>query len=608
MPADDCSVAAPAARGMVNVALPGISRRKMASTWLGIFTALALLSSCASYKPTIPPSEAHISKDTVELTPKDEAIPPLVTVSDYIPRPKPQVKLPTYSVVVNEVPVKELLFALARDTKQNIDVHPSVQGVVSLNAIDETFPAILERISNQVSIRYETKGKTILVVPDTQYFKTYLIDYVNVNRNSTGSLGVRGDITTATAGDNQGGGDSGSSSTTIGSQSDVDFWNVLRANLESILSVTNALAATADQKAARAQAEQQAKKDRIAQAEAVASAGPNAAGLFDTAFGPSQAARIDTKDKVVINEVAGSITVLGTEKQQQLVQRYLDGITTSTQRQVLIEATIAEVQLSNEYQAGVDWSRVAGGTGFSFDQELLAGNLSAAPRMLIGYANPTSAVGNISASIALLQQFGNTRVLSSPKIMALNNQPAMLKVIDNVVYFEVEVETINNVNAPVTQTFDTSVRTVPVGLVMSVMPQISEDGMVSMTIRPTISRVVRFVNDPNPALAAANVTNPVPEIQTREMESMLQVGSGQKTVVLGGLMQDNVRRDRDQVPFVGDLPNVGDVFAYRDEEVTKNELIVFLKVTVISNPTLDSDELRFFQRLLPTIDPTGENP
>jgi MSHA type pilus biogenesis protein MshL len=603
-------MAAPASQELRNTAAQSVPCRGLTFTSLGVFAALALLASCATYKPTIPPSDAHISRDTVALTPETEKILPPVTVSDYLPRPKPQVKLPTYSVVVNEVPVKELLFALARDTKQNIDVHPGVRGVVSLNAIDETFPAILERISYQVNIRYEIKGKTILVVPDTQYFKTYRIDYVNVDRNSAGSLGVKGDITTATVGDSQGGqagGDTGGSSTTIGSKSQVDFWNVLQANLESILSATNALAATADEKAARAEAEQKARQERIAQAEAVAGAGDNAAGLFDTAFGPAQVADINSKDRVIINAVAGSVTVLGTEKQQHLVQRYLDGITSSTQRQVLIEATIAEVQLSNEYQAGVDWSRIAGGTGFSFAQEMLAGNLNAAPRMLIGYANPTSEVGNISASIALLQQFGNTRVLSSPKIMALNNQPAMLKVIDNIVYFEINVENSVVVNAGALTTFDTNVKTVPVGLVMSVLPQISEDGMVSMTIRPTISRVLRFVNDPNPALVTAGVTNPVPEIQTREMESMLQVGSGQ-TVVLGGLMQDNVRRDRDQVPFVGDLPNVGDVFAYRDEEVTKNELIVFLKVTVITNPSLDSDELRFFQRLLPTIDPTGENP
>ncbi|NIO40169.1 MAG: hypothetical protein GTO41_08230 [Burkholderiales bacterium] len=182
-----------------------------------------------------------------------------------------------------------------------------------------------------------------------------------------------------------------------------------------------------------------------------------------------------------------------------------------------------------------------------------------------------------------------------------------MKVVDNVVYFEVEVQTTTTANVGQLTTFDTTARTVPVGLVMSVLPQVSDTGMVSLTVRPTISRVLRFVNDPNPALADAEVENPVPEIQVREMESMLQVGSGQ-TVVLGGLMRDDVRRDRDQVPFAGSLPTVGDVFAYRDEQVEKSELIVFLKPTVVANPSLDSDELRFFQRFLPSIDPTGENP
>ena len=583
------------------------SLRRSIVTRLGLLTTLALLASCASYKPSVPPSEAHLSRDTVAITPPDEKILPPVTVSDYVPPPKPQVKLPTYSVVVTEVPVKELLFALARDTRQNIDVHPSVQGVISINAIDETFPAILERIAGQTNIRYRTQGKTIIVVPDTPYFKTYRVDYVNVNRNSKAMVGVSGDITSATVGANAGTSDSASSETTIGSTSEVDFWGLLRANLKSILAATNALSESQDDRAARAEARQKARQERIAQAEAVAGAGGNASGLFDTAFGKELRADIQSEDEIIINAVAGTVTVMGSEKQHQLVQAYLDGVTSSTQRQVLIEATIAEVQLSNAYQAGVDWSRIASGTGFTFAQELLGGNLGSAPRMVVGYANPTSSVGDISASIRLLEQFGNTRVLSSPKIMALNNQPALLKVVDNVVYFEIETQVTTTANVGQLQTFDTTVRTVPVGLVMSVLPQVSENGMVSLTVRPTISRVLRFKNDPNPSLAAAGVENPVPEIQVREMESMLQVGSGQ-TVVLGGLMQDDVRRDRDQVPFAGSVPAVGDAFAYRDEQARKSELIIFLKPTVVANPSLDSDELKFFQRFLPSIDPTGKNP
>ena len=98
----------------------------------------------------------------------------------------------TYSVVVNEVPVKELLLALARDTKQNIDIHPTLTGLVSLNAINETLPAILERVSKQVNMRYRTEGNTIVVSPDTPYVKTYRVNYVNMTRDTTSTIGVIG--------------------------------------------------------------------------------------------------------------------------------------------------------------------------------------------------------------------------------------------------------------------------------------------------------------------------------------------------------------------------------------------------------------------------------
>jgi general secretion pathway protein D len=156
---------------------------------------------------------------------------------------------------------------------------------------------------------------------------------------------------------------------------------------------------------------------------------------------------------------------------------------------------------------------------------------------------------------------------------------------------------------------------VAVGVVLSLTPQINENGTVTLTVRPTISRVSRFVEDPNPELkvdAQGNalpnpISNLVPEIQVREMESVLQLVSSQ-TAVLGGLIQDNVRRDRDQVPYAGNLPRVGDAFAFRDEEVSKSELVIFLRPTVVRNPTLDSEELKHLRRLLPEIDKTGQNP
>jgi general secretion pathway protein D len=145
---------------------------------------------------------------------------------------------------------------------------------------------------------------------------------------------------------------------------------------------------------------------------------------------------------------------------------------------------------------------------------------------------------------------------------------------------------------------------VSVGVVMGVTPQINEDGRVTLTVRPTISRLLRFTNDPNPSLCNDTrtncVPNPVPEIQVREMESVLQVATGQ-TVILGGLMQDEATFNREQIPVIGNIKDVGELFRFRNERVRKTELVIFLRPIVITNPTLDSDELKFFQRFLPQV-------
>jgi len=593
-----------------------------------VLVAILTATGC-TYKPTVRPSEGHINTEQFPPKAVNEKIMPPVTVSEFVPLPKPQVKVPTYSVVVQEVPVKELLFALSRDTRQNIDVHPGIQGLVTLNAIDETLPAILERVAQQTNVRYRTDGRTIVVVPDTPYFKTYRVNYVNMSRDTASSIGVSGEISGSTVGGagQSGGGQntSGTSSTKVDTKSNNNFWDMLRQNVESILSATKALTQNADQRAERAEAEAAARQERIAQADAVSRAGANAASLFSTAFGQSPSVPSDTKNEIVVNSITGTVTVLGSEKQHALVQQYLDSVSSASQRQVLIEATIVEVTLSNNFQAGVDWSRMATsiGNGASFTQGLLGPLPPGAPPpsgLTIGYTNPSSSVGNVSATIRLLEQFGNARVLSSPKLMALNNQTALLKVVDNVVYFEIETTASTTTTGGVitAPTTNTTAKTVPVGLVMSVLPQVTDAGTVNLTVRPTISRISARVQDPNPALRATvnsfgveispAIPNLIPQIQVREMESVLQAGSGQ-TIILGGLMQDDVRRDRDAVPGLGKLPSpLGDAFSFRDEAVSKTELVIFLKPTVISNPSLDSDELKFFQRFLPAIDRTGKNP
>jgi len=569
--------------------------------WL---VTLTLLGSCATYKPAIPPSDNHISTETV--APADDRAsipPPVTTTSTFVPPPKPRATPTTYSVVVNEVPVKELLLALARDTKENIDIHPGLSGLVSLNAIDETLPAILERVSQQVNMRYRVEGRTIVVTPDTPYLKTYSVDYVNMTRDTTSTIAVSGQIGAGAAGATGGG---GSSQTSVNSVSKNNFWELLRTNIEDILASNRKLSQGAAERQARAEAAKAERERKLAQAEAVARAGTGASTLFKEVFGAeSLRPASEVKEDIVINQIAGTVTVMATERQHALIQRYLDQVQAATSRQVLIECTIAEVKLSQTYQAGINWQQLANnGNGFRFQQETMtADTLATAPRVVIGFGNILS---DFNISIRMLEQFGNTRVLSSPKLMALNNQTALLKVVDNVVYFTVNSSqtTTGATGSNVISAVTTTPNTVAVGVVVSLTPQVHDDGNVTLTVRPTISQVNRFVRDPNPTLTVPNL---VPEITVREMESVLQLTSGQ-TAILGGLMQDNVQRNRDQVPYAGNLPRAGDLFAYRDEEVSKSELVIFIRPVVVRNASLDSQELKHLRRLLPELDKTGQNP
>ncbi|MFP5404392.1 MAG: pilus (MSHA type) biogenesis protein MshL [Gammaproteobacteria bacterium] len=571
-------------------------------TWLALAGAL-LLAGCVPPQ-TFDTSPGHITQPA---PPVASPPPAPVRAAPALPPPKPSAPVPTYTVVVNDVPVKDLLFSIARDTQYNIDLHPGIAGNVSLNAVQEPLPAILDRIARQANLRYEMHGRTVSVMPDTPYVKTYTVNYVNVARNTTSSVGVAAQI--ASTGGSAATGSSGgsatgssgasgnSSNTTVASQSNSDLWAVLAENIRTLLAGTRAITQSNEERAARLDAEKAARAERMSQAEAASKAGQGAAQLFSAAF--ASQSTTDARHDVAVNPVAGTVTVLGTSRQHELVQQYLDRVMQSAQRQVLIEATIVEVTLRDQYRAGIDWTRtLQGAVGWSIDTATKGGQ-SALATALSPFVTATYTGSNgISAAIDLLESFGKTRVLSSPKLMALNNQTALLKVVDNLVYFEVKADTVAGPNGatPIT-TYTTTPQTVPVGIVMTMTPQVNENGLVSLTVRPTISRRVDWAIDPNPGLTS--VENRIPVIQVREMESLLQVQSGQ-TAILGGLIQDDRTNARDGLPVLSRPEGVGAVFGQHERVNSQTELVIFLRPIVVNNPTLESEELRQFQRLLPS--------
>ena len=571
---------------------------------LTLLASLVLTSGCVPPK-AFDTSPGHITQSAQAAA----GTPPApVKAAPVLPAPKPVAPVPTYTVVVNDVPVKDLLFSIARDTQYNIDLHPGISGRVSLNAVQEPLPAILDRIARQADLRYEMNGRTVSIMPDTPYVKTYTVNYVNVARNTTSSVGVAAQIAStggsiSTTGAGSGATAGNSSTTTVASESNSDLWSVLADNIRTILAGTRAVTQSNEERAARLDAEKAARAERVSQAEAASKAGAGAANLFTAAFANQPVG--DGRNDVAVNPVAGTVTVLGTAKQQELVQQYLDRVMQSAQRQVLIEATIVEVNLKDQYRAGIDWSKaLQGTTGWTINT--LGGGTNALANTLTPFIQATytnTGSNGFAAAIDLLESFGKTKVLSSPKLMALNNQTALLKVVDNLVYFSVQSQqgtfsSTGSVLQPATVT--TTAHTVAVGIIMSVLPQINENGLVSLTVRPTISRRVGSVDDPNPDLKNAGVTNSIPVIQVREMESLLQVRSGQ-TVILGGLIQDDTNNARDGIPGLSRPEGIGAVFGQHERINSQTELVIFLRPIVVANPTLDDEELRRFQHLLPRV-------
>jgi MSHA biogenesis protein MshL len=490
--------------------------------------------------------------------------------------------------------VQDLLFALARDARLNVDIHPGIAGSVTLNAIDQTLPQLLERISKQVDMRYELDGPNLLVMRDSPFLRTYKVDFVSATRNVKMQSQSSTQFGGAAAGGAAG---AASSSTGTGSTATIDItsnnqlWDTLMQNIRDILRDGSSTAAPAP-----------------AGQQPAGAAAQDAAG-------------------VVGNRESGVLFVRASARQHERVREFLDSVLANVRRQVLIEATIAEVQLNNEYQRGIDWQRLrtdatatgrpafgTGQSGMEFNQ------LSQNPATPAAVSTQAFLIGgaivsqNLNIAIRLLESFGDVKVLSSPKVSVLNNQTALLRVTRDIVYFTVTPSqapvtiTSGGVGVPVVPVaFTTTPNVAAEGFMMSVLPQINAADTIVLNVRPTIRRKVKDVPDPNPGLQTPNL---IPEFETREMDSMLRMQSGQ-TAVLGGLMQDSVENIEDGIPGISQIPFLRELFSQQRKVNKKTELVIFLRATVIHDASIEGD-YQGFRELLPGNDflrkPNPANP
>jgi len=553
------------------------------------------------------------------------SVPEIVRARPFNPPPKKEAPLALASVSAFNAPVQQVIYEIATKFGYQVDIWQGVEGVVTINAIEQPLPVILERLANQLSLAFQIEDNHLIIKPDRPYWKQYVIDYVNIQRNKTDTIVMNMTVGGAV---NAGSSSQGAgSSSVVEIKSEHDFWAALQANLlnmtTDINEVDTALAPSApatpvtppaapEPVAAVPTEETTAGAALAAQVNAISQTTDVSALSAPVApsYGQTQttAAAITPRHQstVMINREAGLVLVYASSRQHKQVAEYIYTLGQTTEKQVLIEASVIEVILSDEYQAGIDWSfgsragtnnlanqvKDAGDVATGFFATLAGGLIKAGGKTL-----------DVGASLKMLQQFGDAKVLSSPKIMAINNQSALLKVVDNEVYFTLEttpavVSSTGVQTSPATYT--STVHTVPVGFMMTVTPFINDEEEISLNIRPTISRIIDYREDPNPDLRPIGrepIISKIPVVREREMETVLKLRN-QQTGIIGGLIEDVRDNNRDGVPWLSNVPGLGELFAYRNDTVQKTELVIFIRATIIDQPDIENGDLVQFRGLL----------
>ena len=458
--------------------------------------------------------------------------------------------------VTPKVPLQQVFFELGQQAHLSVEINPNVQGGVLFSARQKPLIHVLDRLSDLSGLRYVLEEDVLRVEKDTPYVKNYDVHYLAISRKSQSRISIATDVFKS-VGDQKGHMDNGSNSVVTGDSS-VDFWEEIDQALISLLQISS-----------------------------------------DTAVKPFS-----------LNKQAGIVSITGTQKQHKNAELLLSKFRKNAQEQVLVEAKIVEVTLSDQYKSGINWqtlfkgnTNTQGGFGNLTSPTPFTGSVPS-----INDFFSLNLVGkNLTALVSFISQFGTVRTLSSPRMTVMNNQSAVLKVAENQVFFQVEfdrpISIAQNINSSSNTTLvkdivsaRSQIQTVPIGLVMSMQPSInSQTGEVMMTLRPTISRVTNSVQDPAVTLASdRNVVSTVPVVEVREFDSILKLKSGQ-VGILGGLMQERSKNDSSGIPGFEKVPFLRGLTKSRSDNHTVTELVIFLKATIVGGNSVHGADRKLYK-------------
>lgn len=492
---------------------------------------------------------------------------------------------PRFDLAVNEAPVGQVLTAIVSGTRYSMLVPPEVSGRITVNLKNVTVREALEAIRELYGYDFKVQGNRIVVQPNTMQTRVFQINYLASKRLGTSELAISsGSLlnaapsastpTAGAAGSASGGGSTqGQAASRVQTSSDVDFWS----NLETALTAL------------------------------VASSGAPAAGAAASAETPG----------IVLNKMSGVVVVRAMPREMRLIENYLRVTQIVVERQVMLEAKIMEVTLSQSHQAGVNWGAFRSGNNSAFNGGVtgpnsvlrpldanglaqtmtdnlantvlpgLAGSVTTGSKGLVGLAFQTA---NFAMLLNFLETQGAVEVLSSPRIATLNNQKAVLKVGTDETFitgFTVTASTTTTGGVSSAAAVPTpTTATLFSGISLDVMPQIDESGQIVLHIHPAVSKVTTNERSFNLG-AGGNITLPLASRSVNESDSIVRVKDGQ-IVAIGGLMTQDQTADRSGLPGTTQS-SWGTLAGQRSNALQKRELVILIKPTVIDSASAARD-------------------
>jgi len=522
---------------------------------LGLLSLFCLLGACQTFKDgdqRLYEQSERLFEESLEQSQNKVAPPPSVQAALIPPLDIAGSSGvgPRFDVAVNDMPARDFFLSLMQSAGQNLLVHPEVTGNITFSLSNVNLEEVLAAVRDSYGYDYRRTSYGYQIQPNQAITRTYDLNYLNVQR--LGTTDTRVSSGQVTSSDNTGVGVGGTttsstSSTVNASQlltsSNVDFWAEIREVIAMMIGA-------------------------------------------------------EEGNQVVVNPQAGLLVVRAASADQQAVENFLRQAQRNLQRQVILETKILEVNLSDGFQAGINWSFLQGQKGISLGGfATTAGGVNIpnipleGPDGIGGVFGATFDFGNFEGVVQLLETQGDVRVLSSPRISTLNNQKAVIKVGTDE-FFVTDVSTTTTSLAGGTTAPDLDITLTPFfsGISLDVTPQIDENDQVTLHVRPTVSRV----QDQNKSIqlgSADNVFNlPLALSTTRQSDSIVRARSGQ-VVVIGGLLENRNSNDDANVPWLSKLPFAGALFQQQRKSLEQTELVILMRPQVV-NDQVWLDELR----------------